>query len=268
MWGVQGAVVPRSLERETEFQEQVAGGKKDIDDMLARLNLGQRRKKEVIIPVVENQGLLEEEEEEEDDEFEEEDDDDDFSHVPWQSLKPPTKHPESSPFSSQHNEQEGGKTKPFLDFLEFTETNVDSVLDTIRPALQSDGGDVAISHLDLQTRSVFLILKGACGTCPSQTVTMRNGIEVRLRERFEGLGEVVNMTGDDMNKKLTLEDVELKLAEIEGAVKSLGGTVPTVVTVDDEYGIVKLSFRGPNKVKIGVEMAVGDMKGVNKVVFV
>ncbi|KAL3929107.1 MAG: hypothetical protein SGPRY_002099, partial [Prymnesium sp.] len=55
--------------------------------------------------------------------------------------------------------------------------NVDKVLDEVRPYLIADGGNVAVAGVDLETRDVQLILEGACGSCPSSTVTMKMGIE-------------------------------------------------------------------------------------------
>ena len=71
--------------------------------------------------------------------------------------------------------------------------NVDSVLDSVRPYLISDGGNVAVSAVDKATGNVMLVLQGACGTCPSSTVTMKMGIERVLKENFKGLGEVVSV---------------------------------------------------------------------------
>ena len=56
--------------------------------------------------------------------------------------------------------------------LEFTKENVDKVLDEVRPYLISDGGNVAVVSVDDFTRSVSLVLQGACGSCPSSTVNL------------------------------------------------------------------------------------------------
>ena len=57
--------------------------------------------------------------------------------------------------------------------LDFTEANVDRVLDQIRPYLIQDGGNVAIAELIQESREVRLYLEGACGSCPSSTTTMK-----------------------------------------------------------------------------------------------
>jgi NifU-like protein len=58
---------------------------------------------------------------------------------------------------------------------------IQSVLQDVRPVLLADGGDVELYDLDGDT--VKVLLKGACGTCESSTATLKNAIEVRLKER-------------------------------------------------------------------------------------
>ena len=57
---------------------------------------------------------------------------------------------------------------------------IEQVLDSIRPALRSDGGDVEFIDFDEEDGVVQLRLVGACGTCPVSTMTLRQGIERRL----------------------------------------------------------------------------------------
>jgi Fe-S cluster biogenesis protein NfuA len=66
-----------------------------------------------------------------------------------------------------------------------------STIDVIRPALQADGGDIVLKSVDEETGKVEVELVGACGTCPASTVTMRAGIERILRDRVEGVTEVI-----------------------------------------------------------------------------
>lgn len=64
-------------------------------------------------------------------------------------------------------------------------------IDVIRPALQADGGDIVVKEVDEATGVVTVELVGACGTCPASTVTMKAGIERILRDRVEGVTEVI-----------------------------------------------------------------------------
>jgi len=72
--------------------------------------------------------------------------------------------------------------------MQLTLENVETVLDEMRPYLISDGGNVEIVELDGPI--VKLRLQGACGSCPSSTMTLRMGIERRLREMIPEISEV------------------------------------------------------------------------------
>ena len=72
--------------------------------------------------------------------------------------------------------------------LELTIENVETVLDEMRPYLISDGGNVEVVGLDGPI--VKLRLQGACGSCPSSTMTLRMGIERRLKEMIPEIYEV------------------------------------------------------------------------------
>lgn len=72
--------------------------------------------------------------------------------------------------------------------MELTPTNVETVLDEMRPYLMADGGNVEL--VDIDGPIVKLRLQGACGACPSSTMTLRMGIERRLREIIPEIAEV------------------------------------------------------------------------------
>lgn len=65
------------------------------------------------------------------------------------------------------------------------------VLDKLRPFLQRDGGDVEL--VDVEDGIVKLKLVGACGSCPSSTITLKAGIERALLEEVEGIEDVVQV---------------------------------------------------------------------------
>ncbi len=72
--------------------------------------------------------------------------------------------------------------------LALTNENVETVLDELRPYLMADGGNVQLVEIDGPI--VKLRLEGACGTCPSSTMTLKMGIERRLREFIPEIAEV------------------------------------------------------------------------------
>lgn len=57
---------------------------------------------------------------------------------------------------------------------------IEAVLDSIRPALRTDGGDVELIDFDEEDGIVQLRLMGACGSCPVSMLTLKQGIERRV----------------------------------------------------------------------------------------
>jgi len=68
---------------------------------------------------------------------------------------------------------------------------VQEVLDTIRPALQADGGDIGL--VDIVDGVVKVRLRGACGHCPMSQMTLKNGVEARLKELIPEVVAVENV---------------------------------------------------------------------------
>ena len=68
-------------------------------------------------------------------------------------------------------------------------SDVEKVLGEIRPMLQADGGDVEL--IGIEDGTVKVRLKGACGGCPMSRLTLKQGIERRLKERVSAVKEVV-----------------------------------------------------------------------------
>ncbi|WP_062047499.1 NifU family protein [Bacillus sp. JCM 19034] len=65
---------------------------------------------------------------------------------------------------------------------------VREVLDKLRPFLLRDGGDVEL--VDVEDGIVKVRLLGACGSCPSSTITLKAGIERALLEEVPGVKEI------------------------------------------------------------------------------
>jgi Fe-S cluster biogenesis protein NfuA len=72
--------------------------------------------------------------------------------------------------------------------MALTLENVETVLDEMRPYLMADGGNVEV--VDLDGPIVKVRLQGACGSCPSSTMTLKMGLERRLREMIPEIAEV------------------------------------------------------------------------------
>ncbi len=66
---------------------------------------------------------------------------------------------------------------------------VEAVLVKVRPMLQADGGDVDL--VDVTDDGVVTVqLRGACGSCPFSMMTLKNGIEARIKEEIPSIKEV------------------------------------------------------------------------------
>ena len=67
---------------------------------------------------------------------------------------------------------------------------VTAVLDTLRPMLQSDGGDIEL--VDIEDDGVVKVrLQGACVGCPSASMTLGMGIERNLKDQIPEVTRVV-----------------------------------------------------------------------------
>lgn len=62
-----------------------------------------------------------------------------------------------------------------------TIAEIERVLETVRPAIRMDGGDVQFVDFDEREGKVTLRLMGHCVGCPMSMATLKNGIEARLK---------------------------------------------------------------------------------------
>lgn len=62
-----------------------------------------------------------------------------------------------------------------------TVAEIERVLETVRPAIRMDGGDVEFVDFDERRGKVTLRLLGHCVGCPMSMATLKNGIEARLK---------------------------------------------------------------------------------------
>jgi len=75
---------------------------------------------------------------------------------------------------------------------------VESALDTIRPYLLTDGGDVSIVEITPEN-VVKLKLLGSCGSCPMSIMTLKAGIEEAIKKAVPDITgvEAINLTDVD-----------------------------------------------------------------------
>ena len=76
--------------------------------------------------------------------------------------------------------------------LDDTSKEIINILEQhIKPAVASDGGNILFESYDAPTKTVKVILQGACSGCPSSTFTLKSGIEALLKEMMAGKVEIV-----------------------------------------------------------------------------
>jgi Fe-S cluster biogenesis protein NfuA len=67
-------------------------------------------------------------------------------------------------------------------------TEVEKILDEVRPQLQADGGNIEL--VDVVDGVVRVRLKGACAGCPMSRMTLKNGVERYLKSKLSGIQRV------------------------------------------------------------------------------
>jgi len=117
---------------------------------------------------------------------------------------------------------EDGQERLEEDSLSYNENDsevvgmIKELLETrIRPAIQEDGGD--IEFRGFEGGNVLLKLRGACRTCDSSTVTLKNGIEGMLMHYIEEVKGVVQVL--DQEEEIALQEFakfEEKLKQQKG----------------------------------------------------
>jgi len=68
---------------------------------------------------------------------------------------------------------------------------VEAILETLRPMLMADGGNIEL--VDVKDNEVFVHLVGACGMCPSSTMTLKMGVERAIKEQIPEIKRVVQV---------------------------------------------------------------------------
>lgn len=110
----------------------------------------------------------------------------------WQRFENGTvDYVESSDFSGFHFDNPDAPKGPAVDAPLFD--RVQWVLDTdINPAVAAHGGNVKL--VEVQDGNVMLQFGGGCHGCSSSSLTLKQGIEVKLREKFPEIGQIVDVT--------------------------------------------------------------------------
>lgn len=85
---------------------------------------------------------------------------------------------------SEADGHKGGNSEIELKIMEILDRE-------IRPAVAGDGGDITFEKYE--NGIVYLYLQGSCAGCPSSTMTLKMGIETRLKKAIPEIQEVVSV---------------------------------------------------------------------------
>lgn len=75
-------------------------------------------------------------------------------------------------------------------------SQVEQVIEVIRPAIQADQGDIVLHEVDEASGVVTVELVGACVSCPASTVTLKAGVERIMKDRVPGVTAVVDVNDE------------------------------------------------------------------------
>ena len=74
----------------------------------------------------------------------------------------------------------------YFENLDVTSQQIINIIEEyVKPAVQSDGGNIVFESFDSADKRVKVILQGACSGCPSSTFTLKNGIENMLKDMLK-----------------------------------------------------------------------------------
>lgn len=74
----------------------------------------------------------------------------------------------------------------YFDKLDVTSQQIINIIEEyVKPAVQSDGGNIMFESFDPAEKRVKVVLQGACSGCPSSTFTLKNGIENMLKDMLK-----------------------------------------------------------------------------------
>ena len=76
---------------------------------------------------------------------------------------------------------------------------LNELIDLIRPAVQSDGGDLVLLSADVESGVIEVQLQGSCSSCAISSTTLQAGVERILKERLDWITEVIGSVDDEID---------------------------------------------------------------------
>lgn len=73
------------------------------------------------------------------------------------------------------------------------------LIEMVRPAVQSDGGDLVLLSADMESGVIEVQLQGSCSSCAISSTTLQAGVERILKERLEWITEVKGSVDEEID---------------------------------------------------------------------
>ena len=81
--------------------------------------------------------------------------------------------------------------------------DLSELIDMIRPAVQSDGGDLVLVSADVETGLVEVMLQGSCSSCAISATTLQAGVNRILKDRLPWVTEVTGGVDDSIDPEVS-----------------------------------------------------------------
>lgn len=75
--------------------------------------------------------------------------------------------------------------------LKEKENKIKDIIDSVRPYLVSDGGN--IEFIKFENNIVYVKMQGACANCAMLDLTLKEGIETMIKDEIPEVVEVINV---------------------------------------------------------------------------
>jgi len=77
--------------------------------------------------------------------------------------------------------------------------DLNALIEMMRPAVQADGGDLALVSADVEAGTVEVMLQGSCSSCAISSTTLQAGVERILKDRLDWVSEVFGGVDETMD---------------------------------------------------------------------
>lgn len=73
------------------------------------------------------------------------------------------------------------------------EKNIKKIIEELRPYLNMEGGDVEFIKYDLNEKTVYVKMIGACAMCIAQDETLEYGLLLAIQDKVPSVEKIINV---------------------------------------------------------------------------